>query len=255
MGFSPEFREKLALKLIPSPLQPGLPQPLRQVLQQLHISWVFLQQRPVVIDQSRDKQIIRRILSSSEIPVHKKPFDPLMPWSPWVAGQIHSLGVIVCASNAGRQGRKLILRKVRGFIQKNRVIFLPLVLQDVSWIGAVSKFQPTAVCKHQAFFPFPIIRRSIGQPAQRKDVVFPQFGITAPQQQNPNSWITQGQKQRFLPHSPAFSSSSSAAVSSKARSRSQKFPLSWRGLFQMQLQQYSSLFNSRKTSYFAGSLD
>ena len=85
--------------------------------------------------------------------------------------------------------------------------------------------------EHQGFFQLLVVGHWLGHMAQGQDVVFPQFGIAAAEQQQTDAVIAEGHEQSFLPHGPAFPAAPCAAIGDKAGIGPQKFPLPGRGLF------------------------
>ncbi len=78
---------------------------------------------------------------------HKQPLDPLVPHSAGVAGQIHPLGEGIHPPQTRAQRTKLIFCEVCGLVDKNPVVFLPLILGKRRLILQMSEFNHRSVGK------------------------------------------------------------------------------------------------------------
>ena len=142
VGLPAKLREILPGKDVPAPVPPRLPKAVRQVVQILQIARIAPHQIRVIRGLGLNEHIVLRALGGAERAVHKQTLDPHVPHAAGVAGQVHALGKVVHAPDAGRQGRKLVLGEVRRLIDEDHVVFLPLILVHVVLAGAVAKHDP-----------------------------------------------------------------------------------------------------------------
>ena len=138
-----------------------------------------------------------------------------MAHAPRVAGQIHPLGEVVGAPDAGGEGDVLVLGKLGGLVQKDHVVLLPLVLVHIPLPVAVAEFNPAAPRKEEGLFTGPVLGKPPQVGEQGQDMVFLQFRKRPAQDEDADARPPQGQQPGLLPDGPALAAAPGAAVGHK----------------------------------------
>ena len=72
-------------------------------------------------------------------PVNKEPFNPVMAHAAGIAGKVETFWKRVSTPEAGSKGLELELCKLCCFIQEDYIIFLALILEDISFPVTVAE--------------------------------------------------------------------------------------------------------------------
>ena len=185
-------------------MEPGIPQLGRQSLQLVNIIRLAFHQGPVVRHQRLDEAVVGRILPRLVFAVDEEPLHVPVGHAPGVAGVVHPLGKTVDTPDTGGDFANPQLLELGGLVQENHVILRALVLIQVGILGAVAKAQRGAVGEEELPLRLDVPGNSRQLPAKGLDVVVFQLLIGAPDDEQPNSGVAQGQPLGLVPDCPAF---------------------------------------------------
>ena len=127
-----KFGEELPGVNIPVSVKPRSAQILRQRFKLVDVIRLRFHQRVVVLRLCRNKSVILRVLVRVKKPVNKQSLYPVVTGASRVRRKIGSFRKIIYASNNGFQSVELIFGKLRRFVYKQNIVFLPLVLQNIT---------------------------------------------------------------------------------------------------------------------------
>ena len=85
------------------------------------------------------------ILARLEFAVDKQALHPAVSHAARIAGQIHSFGAPTRAAQASLQGGKNVFLHLGRLVDKNKIVFLPLIAQQILFLGAISAQNERAV--------------------------------------------------------------------------------------------------------------
>ena len=183
----PEVLKKLPLVHVPPPIEPGLPDLGRELLEAPEVFRLCLHERPVVRHKSLNKGVVLRVLSILEFTIHKQPLKVPMAGAAWIKGVIGALREVVCPTDTCiNLGNPALLHLPR-LVGKPHVILRALVLPQVTICRAVAKPDGGAVWKPEYLVRLVIPGHPVEHPIERHNVVVKELpvGLTGNEHLNP----------------------------------------------------------------------
>ena len=146
-----------------------------------------------------------------------------------VAGKVHPRREVF-RHQAGRtvgfrHGGKHILRKLCALLQKDNVIRLTLILQQVAVMPAVTELEPRPVGKDKRLVRAVVLRNAVQLTHRRQQVVFFQLRVRSSHEKHLNAVIAQAEQLGLHACDVALAAASRTAVSDIPRPAQQKILL------------------------------
>ena len=212
MSFLCKLREEGPGQGVPVAKPPGIAHVVRQQVQHLYILRRRRQQLGVIVHRRVNEGIVLRRFAVPVLPGDEQPFYPKVPDAAGVAGQVHPAGDIRRAAQTRAQGAELALRKLRGLVHENPVIFLALVLVVIAR-SIMSKLDRGTVGEekhmHGAVIDRNLLRDQLSH-GQNHGLL--QLRVFPPHNQNPDSRIGQRTAKGFDSQHVALSAASCPAI-------------------------------------------
>ena len=226
MPLAGKFPEILACVHIPIPFEVRAPEVLRQRFKLAHIVRVGGKEHLVIPHAGGDKRIILRPFPALKLPVDEQALYPCVPDVARVAGIIHARAEPrLHGAVAGGEKAHLFLRKMRGLLHADHVVFLPLILVHIVHAVAVPEAQAGAVREAEHALRGVVFRHPCQLPKERHNMVFPQLRQRAPQQKGVEFRRRKGEQHQLAAHGPAFSAAARPAIGRVPRARAEELRL------------------------------
>ena len=192
---APELGEILSLEHIPVTVQHRPLAVLGQILERVHIIRAVVHQRLVVIHIRLNKDVVFRLLGLFVFAVDEQPLEPGMTDAAGVAGEVHPRREVL-RHQAGRtvgfrHSGKHVLWELRTLLQKDNVIRLTLILEQVAVMPAVAELKPCPVGKDKRLVCAVVLGNAVQLTHRGQQMVFFQFGVRPAHEKHLNAVIAQ----------------------------------------------------------------
>ena len=230
-----QLREVVPAERVPVAVPVGPAQALRHGREHPQIARRGLQQRRVVLHRRGDERIVVWVLVLLRVfavlyvlPVYEQPLDPPVTNPAGVAGDVHPLWYVVHASQQPAEELEGPPCKLRGLVEENPVVLLPVVLQLAGLARPVPEVDDAAVDEIDG-----VQRAVVGgqlRPEQlyhRLDVVRLQLRIGLAHYQYPDARIVVRAEHGLCAHGPGLAPALGPSVARVELARGEEKLLLW----------------------------
>ena len=183
--------------------------------------------------------IVVGVFEPGEAAVDEEPFDVAVAGTAGVAGEVHPLGEIVDAPDAGGQPPHPVLLELGGLVQEDHVVLSALIPGQIAVGGAVAEVDDAAARKGEAPGGGVVGRGALQFGPEEADVVALQLRQGAAEDEDADAGVAQGQELCLGADGPGLAAAPGAAEGDVFLFTGEELPLFFAGRLDGEDHRYS----------------